>query len=233
MNIEKDCLVHGKLKIEEIEVVRRKDRKNIELRCKKCVSIKNKSDRERQKKEFKETNGICKANNCESPIKYPAYKLCGVHRYRWEKYKSYDVPRQRELPENIKMKCKLHGYLNIEEVDISQGFYKCKECRRSRKREKKECPRKAKDQYLRRVFSITIEHYEKLLLDQDNLCKICNKPETMKQTRSVNKLRSLAVDHCHETGKIRGLLCGRCNNMIGYAKDDPKVLILGAKYLEK
>ena len=233
MIIEKNCLIHGKLNNEEIQIVKRKDRKSDYLTCKKCNVIKQKKIREKQKIKFKDFHGICKVDGCNSVVKYPTYMLCGIHRYRWEKYKSYEAPKQKSLPENIKMKCKIHGFLTIDEVDISEHFYKCKQCRKERRKKNKEDPRKVKNSYLKRIFKITLEDYEKLLEKQNNLCKICNKPETMKQTRSVNKLRSLAVDHCHETGKIRGLLCGRCNNMIGYAKDNPNILRLGADYLER
>ena len=57
-------------------------------------------------------------------------------------------------------------------------------------------------------FGLTIENYEELFKNQGGTCKICKTPERAK----INgKLISLAVDHCHTTGKIRGLLyCGIC-----------------------
>ena len=45
-------------------------------------------------------------------------------------------------------------------------------------------------------------------------------------------IKRLAVDHCHKTGKIRGLLCSTCNLMIGNAYDNPEILRSGANYLE-
>lgn len=56
-------------------------------------------------------------------------------------------------------------------------------------------------------FGLTIEQYEAMSAAQDHKCAICGKPE--------NGKRRLAVDHCHETGLIRALLCGPCNNHLG------------------
>ncbi len=59
---------------------------------------------------------------------------------------------------------------------------------------------------LRREFGLTIAEYAAMSEGQNHKCAICGKPETS---------RRLAVDHCHETGKIRALLCGPCNNHLG------------------
>ena len=57
-------------------------------------------------------------------------------------------------------------------------------------------------------YGITIEDYEKLLVSQNGVCAICSgEPDT--------RWKILAVDHCHKTGKVRGLLCMTCNTMIG------------------
>lgn len=60
---------------------------------------------------------------------------------------------------------------------------------------------------IRRMFGITPNRYFEMLSEQNELCKICKKP--------VNNKR-LAVDHCHETGKVRGLLCSKCNAFLGW-----------------
>ena len=64
---------------------------------------------------------------------------------------------------------------------------------------------------LKRKYGLTEAAYSKMLLDQDGVCAICRKPET----RFCNgTLASLSVDHDHETGKIRGLLCIKCNRSL-------------------
>jgi hypothetical protein len=82
----------------------------------------------------------------------------------------------------------------------------------------------------KRKFGVTREEFESLLRTQDHKCAICKKPETA--TRK-GKLKSLAVDHNHTTGKVRGLLCMACNIMIGNGREDSEVLRSAISYLEK
>src|SRR5690242_13759158 len=75
--------------------------------------------------------------------------------------------------------------------------------------------------YFKRKFGITLEQYEEMLKAQDNKCAICRKEETTPHSRSKKIIR-LAVDHCHTTGKVRGLLCRSCNQVLGVLKEDKK-----------
>ena len=70
-------------------------------------------------------------------------------------------------------------------------------------------------------YGITLEQYNQMLTQQNNLCKICNKPQVGK--------RPLAVDHCHETNKVRGLLCYNCNRGMHYI-DNAEFLTKALKY---
>lgn len=99
-----------------------------------------------------------------------------------------------------------------------------------RRNARPEMQRRAKNLVLNRVYGITIHDYEAMLADQGGLCAICRKPETSK---CRGKIRKLAVDHCHGTGAVRGLLCANCNLMVGYAKDDSLVLTSAIAYVEK
>jgi hypothetical protein len=76
---------------------------------------------------------------------------------------------------------------------------------------------------LRRKFGITPERYEELLEAQGGVCAICQKP--------CSSGRRLAVDHDHEAGIVRGLLCRRCNTAIGLLGDDAVSLLRAAGYL--
>lgn len=80
--------------------------------------------------------------------------------------------------------------------------------------------------HLKHEFGLTLEAYDAMLAAQGGVCAICCKPESHRSTKN------LAVDHCHATGKIRGLLCYRCNTLIGYAKDSASTLRAAVIYLE-
>lgn len=77
-------------------------------------------------------------------------------------------------------------------------------------------------------FGLTDEDYNKLFIKQKGLCEICKKPETATLNGKIVKL---AVDHDHKTGKVRGLLCKRCNLFIGHVEEDIIILQNAIDYL--
>jgi hypothetical protein len=75
-------------------------------------------------------------------------------------------------------------------------------------------------------FGLTPEQYEAMLASQGGRCVLCPRtPET--------EGRRLAVDHCHETGKVRGLLCCACNTGIGNLREDPDLMLAAIEYLKR
>jgi hypothetical protein len=82
-------------------------------------------------------------------------------------------------------------------------------------------------------YGITYEDYNDLVKLQGNLCAICGEPETARAWNDKSKSKTLHVDHDHETGQVRGLLCQKCNTGLGGLKDDIKLLKLAIEYLEK
>lgn len=86
---------------------------------------------------------------------------------------------------------------------------------------------RAKDNNLRR-FGITLADYERMLDEQGGVCKVCCRPETAILRGHV---KALAVDHCHATGVVRGLLCTKCNTALGLVEDCPDRLDALARYL--
>lgn len=81
-----------------------------------------------------------------------------------------------------------------------------------------------RDHILRSKYNISLEDYKILQVNQNNKCAICD--------RHINELpKNLDVDHCHTTGKVRGLLCGKCNMGLGYFQDDFQLLQKAIKYL--
>jgi hypothetical protein len=83
-----------------------------------------------------------------------------------------------------------------------------------------------RDGIIRRQYGITLAQYEQMLRDQDYKCAICGNEDEVEGRR-------LAIDHCHETSKIRGLLCGKCNRGIGLFYDNKELLSNAISYLDK
>lgn len=81
-----------------------------------------------------------------------------------------------------------------------------------------------------RNYGITREDYDLLFEKQNGLCAICKEPET-KIVKWSGRLLPLSVDHDHVTGKIRGLLCNRCNRVLGMIKDDAQIARSILEYL--
>jgi hypothetical protein len=106
----------------------------------------------------------------------------------------------------------------------------CKECHRSRARQYwRENPiskEVQKEKNLRNSFGIGLEDYNRMLQQQDNCCAICGK-------NADNFPKSLAVDHDHTSGKIRGLLCMYCNTALGKFEDSKQNLLNALSYLER
>ena len=82
-----------------------------------------------------------------------------------------------------------------------------------------------KDDQLRRDFGISLAQYNNLLAQQNNVCYICHNEDKHN--------RRLAVDHCHLTSIVRGLLCTDCNIALGAFYDSIDIIKMAIKYLEK
>lgn len=125
-------------------------------------------------------------------------------------------------------KCKQTKPINAKwfyrDASKKSGFgYQCKKCCKKRKKEPRY--KKINLKYeLKRKFQITLEQYDQMFEKQHGVCKICNKINTNGER--------LAVDHNHITGKIRGLLCSRCNNGLGCFRDDIDLILKAGIYLE-
>ena len=77
--------------------------------------------------------------------------------------------------------------------------------------------------HLRKKYGLTVEEHDEMLAAQGGGCAICG--------RAPRPDISLHVDHDHETGAVRGLVCFRCNNALGDLNDDPALLDRAATYL--
>lgn len=102
----------------------------------------------------------------------------------------------------------------------------CNECRRERAR--KVIRGLSKEEIRRRnlwaEFKITVEDWDSLFQSQGKKCAICGTKE-----KTGN---GFCTDHCHKSGKIRGILCTCCNTVLGHARDNPEILIKAVWYLQ-
>ncbi len=132
----------------------------------------------------------------------------------------------------------------------------CKVCTRQRSREwAKNNPKRARElarryvqnitpamqaksrrQHLMKKYGITVEEFQALWASQKHQCGICSKV-LREKAEGVGRLKSnkgnvACVDHCHVTGRIRGILCSNCNTAVGYLRDDPAIARAAARYLD-
>jgi len=103
--------------------------------------------------------------------------------------------------------------------------YRCRSCSSlSMKRSAEKHPHLHRRGKLRRRYGMTIEAFDALFTIQNESCAVC--------LAELPLWRDRHVDHCHTTGRVRGILCGYCNRAIGCAKENPKALRAMADYLE-
>jgi hypothetical protein len=91
---------------------------------------------------------------------------------------------------------------------------------------RKNYPRIYRDREYKNKYNISITEYDAILEKQNRACAICKIPQS-----ELNY--QLAVDHCHDTKKVRGLLCRSCNLAIGYFRDNVQVIENSIHYLKK
>jgi len=104
----------------------------------------------------------------------------------------------------------------------------CKECISERERTRgRKHRRKHK---LKTRYGLTVETYDKMLREQSHRCAICGSQERQLHNATAKRTR-LSVDHDHKTGKVRGLLCAKCNRALGVFQDDPNIVHAAYQYL--
>jgi len=96
-------------------------------------------------------------------------------------------------------------------------------------------PHKDRNYALVKRYGITLDEYEAMFAAQNGVCAICKQPEmTFRgKGKNPNRPKVMAVDHCHDTGKVRGLLCYTCNLMIGSSRNSVDILQTAIQYLKE
>ncbi len=151
------------------------------------------------------------------PEKEDAYRT--YNREKQRKYRSSDPDKAREQHRRD------HERLMADPVRLEK---KRANARAKQRRYRAKNARKVQSQKLKSAYGITLEDYEALLAEQEEVCAICKQPETATRRGKVLKL---AVDHCAQSGEVRGLLCMNCNQGIGKFKHDASLLVAAVSYL--
>lgn len=140
--------------------------------------------------------------------------------------------RLRPTTKNRERSCVACGALFVPNQSRGSGRTWCSVlCKdRIRKRERKEYLKSSTWKGIRRAeilrgHGITQDQYDAMLSIQNGVCAIC-------LTKETSRNGFLVVDHCHTKGKVRKLLCVKCNVGLGHFRDDPQLLRKAADYLE-
>jgi len=142
------------------------------------------------------------------------YKKTDAYR---KKAAAYARKKRAEDPERMRANEKAWREKNVEKVQ-----------EKNRRRSKRLGKMGRRDYQLQQLYGITHEDYERMLEEQKGKCAICGTDKPRRKGRLY-----FSVDHCHDTGKVRGLLCDFCNNGIGRLNDDPALLRKAIEYLER
>lgn len=78
---------------------------------------------------------------------------------------------------------------------------------------------------IKKRYGITLDEFDRLIAAQGNACAICRRP--------MDQIERKCIDHCHRTGKVRGVLCQGCNVGIAHLQDDPLVALRASEYLAR
>jgi Recombination endonuclease VII len=148
---------------------------------------------------------------------------------------SIDIAEQRKTCCVCDQRFSFENFYNFKNKSDGKS-YRCKGCDdKARHSWKLKHPvrseRSMRNQSLLVKYGISLVEYEELLEQQSFVCAICKQQE-----RHRNKdcgVSNLAVDHCHKSNKIRGLLCNRCNRGLGLLGDSEEILSEALNYLRK
>lgn len=86
---------------------------------------------------------------------------------------------------------------------------------------------KYRERHLQTTYGIGTKEFDTMMEEQNGVCAICNKHDLN------GRVKYLSVDHAHDSGKVRGLLCGNCNKALGNFMDDIGLLKKAIEYLKK
>ncbi len=165
-----------------------------------------------------------------------AYQLSYYHRNKKRINARLVAKRRAEFerdPEAFRAKWRAYYAENKEARNTWARENRQANLERERERDRQRMvrdPDRTRRHGIKRKFGITLEEYDAMVLAQHGVCAACGGPPGQ---NSKGKPIRLAIDHCHRTGRVRGLLCANCNVAIGMVDDDIEQLEALIRYLKR
>lgn len=142
-----------------------------------------------------------------------------------EKNRAYMAAKRAEDPERLRSKYRAYYYRNREErIAKVRAWRAALDPEVARER--------AWRIRLRQFYGIELEDFKELKARQDHRCAICGRHEDDLPKVRQRDNSSLFVDHCHDTGQVRGLLCQSCNLLVGHSRESVAILARAIAYIE-
>jgi len=164
-------------------------------------------------------SGACRKASWAHEAGFSQHKLAG--RYQSEEHVANRIAASRKTLASLKRECG-----NCAEMFTPTSYaqrYCSGRCSETVRKSKSYV--QASAQGRKRRPAVTREEYDRRFAEQKGICAICGNPP--------REGRRLSIDHCHDTNRIRGLLCDRCNTAIGLLKDNTATLKAAIEYLER
>lgn len=164
--------------------------------CERCTN------KRRRWLEAKRAEGLCV--QCSVGLALPNHAYCGrcIDKYRRR--------REAKRANGLCMQCGYNPSRN--------GLTTCQSCADKRSQQNSKNRSNSRRRHLAKQYGLSLDDYDQMLDEQGGVCAICNQPETR---RYRGEITNLVVDHNHQTGRVRGLLCSRCNWKLDEFIDDP------------
>ena len=152
------------------------------------------------------------------------YRLKNKEKVQARKKEYADAHKEEKAEYDRQYRAKNRERLNQQSREYRQRNEKYIKEQQKEYREKN--PNKNRNYQLKRNYNLTPEQYDEMYSNQHGRCAICG-------VHQSELAFNLAVDHDHETGEVRGLLCRKCNSGIGYFKDDMELINKALDYLKE